>query len=104
MTTKLQGFVRRFRGRPAVTLMGEADRTNVASVRRLLYQARYMGRRIILDLKGLRFVDGGFARLLLEFLSSLPASGRLTIVHPSEGIRRVLELSGVTRDRRVRME
>lgn len=51
--------------------------------------------RLVLDMAGTDFMDCGSARLIGRTRSALPAGGQLVIRHPSRGVRRILELTGL---------
>jgi anti-anti-sigma factor len=79
---------------PVVELVGELDLSNVESLDDILAQVlEAHPARITLDVTGLRFMDSSGLALLLRTNVAVES---LTLVHPSELIRRVIEGTGLT--------
>ena len=54
------------------------------------------GNDVRLDVSGIEFVDSSGLRVLIDAHQRLgDAGGRLTLVQPSDAVRRLLEISGV---------
>jgi anti-sigma B factor antagonist len=82
------------RGVPLVTLSGELDTSNVASLEEAVASITAAHpQRLIFDLSGLRFMDSaGIAALI-------GAASKVDTVHlrePSQMVRRVIELTGLS--------
>jgi anti-anti-sigma factor len=75
-------------GTPHVALEGELDIASIARLRRLLVAARGDGRRMVLDLRRLRFVDLPGVRLLAE----LAVTCDLEVAGANGQVARLLEL------------
>jgi anti-sigma B factor antagonist len=81
-----------------IKLMGELDLESVPEVQRTLEPLERDGvRRLVLDLRDLRFIDSSGLNLLLQ----LDARGRdggpeLAVIHGGEPVRRIFELTGLS--------
>jgi anti-anti-sigma factor len=79
-----------------VFISGELDLATMPFVSeqlRLVLETR--PERLVLDLSRTDFIDCGSARMIVATGRSLPA-GRLPVIrHPSPGVRRLLELTGL---------
>jgi|1186.fasta_scaffold84533_1 anti-sigma B factor antagonist len=81
-----------------IKLNGELDLESVPQVERALEPLEGDGvRRVILDLRDLRFIDSSGLNLLLQ----LDAHGRdggpqLAVIHGGEAVRRIFDLTGLS--------
>ena len=83
-------------GTATVVIRGELDLVTMPVLEEQLRLAvRNSPERLILDMTGTDFMDCGSARLIGRTRSALPAGGQLVIRHPSRGVRRILELTGL---------
>lgn len=77
----------------SITASGEIDAHTAPSLSSAIDAA---GNDVSLDLAGVEFVDSSGLRVLIDAHQRLAdAGGSLTIVSPSEPVRRLLEISGV---------
>lgn len=83
-------------GRPgSFELHGELDLATIAVLEELVLDA-LPDQRVVLDLRGLHFVDSsGLRGLLLLRRRVDEAGGRLVLREPTPSVRRVLEVSGL---------
>ncbi len=83
-------------GHPVVSLAGELDLLSARPVCRLIARELATGRRVILDLGRVTFIDVAGASALLDADRRCRASGaQLVIRRPNHAVRRVLSLSGL---------
>jgi anti-anti-sigma factor len=88
---------RPFAGVVAVNVSGELDMSNRDDLRDALESARAdASEKLVIDLRGLSFMDSSGLRLLLDTWNESTVSDRaMQIIVPKEGlVRRVLEISG----------
>jgi anti-sigma B factor antagonist len=82
-------------GVPVIALSGELDSSNVASVEETVASiAAERPERLIFDLSELRFMDSAGISVLIG------AAAKVEAVHlraPSQAVRRVIELTGLSR-------
>jgi anti-anti-sigma factor len=75
-----------------VTLRGEIDLTVREEISRVLEDAATGGRRVVLDMSGVSFLDstgiGAFAR-------AAASGSEVLVVNPQPAVRRALEVSGI---------
>jgi anti-sigma B factor antagonist len=86
-----------------LALEGELDAFHTYGVRRaLLGLTLKRGDRLALDLRGLRFVDSGGIRLILQALQQAESHGAdFALVRGPDAVQRVLDLIGLTEQLRV---
>jgi anti-sigma B factor antagonist len=79
---------------PVIRLRGELDISSADALRSQIEDLRELNpERLVFDLGGLDFIDTSGIALLLE----LAATGQTVVLRePSDGIRRVLEATGVS--------
>jgi anti-anti-sigma factor len=81
-------------GAPLITVAGELDSSNVASLEATIASVTAEHpERLIFDLSGLRFMDSAGISALIG------AAGKVAAVHlrdPSQAVRRVIELTGLS--------
>jgi anti-sigma B factor antagonist len=83
--------------RVVVAMRGELDVTDAASAAAALMAVAAGGRQIIIDLKGLEFIDSsGLAALVLARRHARRAGGDLLLAAPGRQVLRVLTLAGLT--------
>ena len=83
--------------RLVVAMRGELDVTDAASAAASLMAVAAGGRQIIVDLKGLEFIDSsGLAALVLVRRQARRAGGDLLLAAPGRQVLRVLTLAGLT--------
>jgi len=87
------------RQRPAVVLplVGELDVTGAtAAIKQMLALELPRGAQLVLDLRGLTFMDSTGVRLILQAQEHARKHGaELVVVRPPEHVMRVLELVGL---------
>jgi anti-sigma B factor antagonist len=80
-----------------VTPEGEIDLATTAMVRAELAAARGEARRVVLDLRGVGFMDSSGLRLLVEAQHAAEQDGSsLTLVRGPAPVQRLLDLTGVS--------
>ncbi|MBW8482488.1 STAS domain-containing protein [Actinomadura parmotrematis] len=86
-------------GRALVELRGELDVATAAELRvRLRTARREHGENLVLDLRGLEFMDSdGLAVLVRCYKAVTAAGGSLTLAGPRPVVRRTLEVTGLHR-------
>lgn len=79
-----------------VTMTGELDLATVPQAERVVAEAREDGaRHLVLDLRGLSFVDSSGLRMFILFAERARAEGwRLSLVSPPDPARTVFRLTG----------
>jgi anti-sigma B factor antagonist len=93
---------RREQDAAVVVPTGEIDLATVDAVRDELTHARADARRVVLDLRGVSFMDSSGLRLLVELQRASAADGfTFAVVRGPRSLQRLLELSGL--EGRVRM-
>lgn len=80
--------------RTVVAFTGDLDIAGAEEAREALIGAQSGGGVVLLDLRGLRFMDSSGLRVVLEAHRRSASGGRLEIA-TNEGVRRVFDLSGV---------
>jgi anti-anti-sigma factor len=81
-------------GVPVVTIEGELDLSTVDAVRRVLTPVvDSEPERIVLDLRGLEFMDSSGIALMLSVANRVPT---VELRHPSDIIRQVIQITGLT--------
>jgi anti-anti-sigma factor len=78
-----------------VRARGEIDMETAPRVRAALIEAGQDGRDVRLHLEGVTFMDSSGIRVLVEAQRAL-APRPLVLVAPSDGVRRVLGITGLT--------
>jgi anti-sigma B factor antagonist len=79
-----------------ITVAGELTMTNGSALDQELQHAETGGvARIVLDLRGLDFVDSTGVRVLYEASSRSGGSDRLRVIRPSAKVQRVLDTHGL---------
>src|SRR6478609_6369589 len=82
-------------GVPVVAVSGEIDMSNVGALESTVEQIAAQGPgRLIFDLRGLRFMDSAGIAVLLNAASKVET---VEVHDPSPPVRRVVELTGLTR-------
>lgn len=74
-------------------LEGELDMVSADELRDLLQAAAADGGPIVLDFAGISFMDSSGLRALLEVAEQLARPGSVVILHPTDQVRRLLEIS-----------
>ena len=83
-------------GTTTIVVRGELDLVTMPFLAAQLARAvRDRPGRLVFDLSGTRFMDCGSARLIAAAGQWLPGGARPVIRHPTPGVRRVLELTGL---------
>lgn len=82
---------------PGLTLAGEVDLADVDELASALEPHVHRGGDITLDVSGLRFMGSSGVQVLIRTLLSLEGRGRLVLVHPAGGVRRLIEVMGLER-------
>ena len=86
-----------------VTVRGEIDLATAPQLREVLHELIQGGaQEIVLDCHGLEFLDSSGIGLLVASRKRLGAGGSLVIDSPPDHVRKVLELTGVTKELSVR--
>jgi anti-anti-sigma factor len=82
--------------RSELVLEGELDLATVSAVEAALAEVRETGADVLVDLRGVTFLDSTAVRLLLEQAAlSASGGGALTLRRPPARVARTLELAGV---------
>ncbi len=82
-----------------MTLAGDLDRAGAHSLREALQVAGLRARLVVLDLRGLEFIDGYAANAIAAASSRARETGRRLIVLPGPShVERVFQLSGAARE------
>jgi len=55
------------------------------------------GADLTLDVSGLSFIDSHGIRIIVETAQRLEGNGRLVLIHPSDAVSRVMEVTGIRR-------
>jgi anti-anti-sigma factor len=76
-----------------VRVSGEVDRANAHLLARVLDFAARRGHGVTVDLSGLRFIDLGGVRALVDVAVVMPPGQRLTLVSPPRILRRILDIT-----------
>jgi anti-sigma B factor antagonist len=87
-------------GVAVVAVHGELDIENAAALKQALVEAigEHRGRRIVVDLEGLEFIDSVGLGILIGGLKRARSSdGDLVLVATGRNVLRVLELTGLVR-------
>lgn len=81
-----------------LTLDGEFDRSNAGQFEQALDDALHAGKpQLIVDLRGVSFLDSAMLRVLIRGLGeALAGGGRLALIRPNEHIWRVFVLTGLS--------
>ena len=83
-------------GTAAVTIRGEIDIATAPQLRGLLTQLVDAGsRRIVLDCRGLEFLDSAGIGVLVAARQRMGDDGELVLESPAPHVRKVLEITGV---------
>ena|ERR1700722_11536199 len=89
--------VREFSGQIVVSLGGELDATDAASVAAALAQVSALASHIIVEVAGLDFIDSsGLAALVLAEKHARNAGGALLLASPPQQLLRILARIGLT--------
>ena len=78
-------------------LRGELDMSTEDRARRILLPVARNRSSLTLDVSQLTFCDSTGLSLVIEILFSLPKGGRLHVLGASRGIRKLFEVSGLSR-------
>lgn len=81
-------------------LAGEIDLSNAGKLRSL---TKGDG-DLYLDMSELEFMDSAGLRAVIELCQALPPGHEVVLVAPSEGVRRLIEVTGVERVPNLRIE
>jgi anti-anti-sigma factor len=85
-------------------LAGDIDRSNIASlVEAIRRDSSADPRIVVLDLQDVLFMDGGGLGLLYDLLDSRGNGGWVGVVSPRADIRRLLDVSGLSAHRHLRI-
>lgn len=85
-------------GRIVCWLAGELDALTAPKLRAVLAEHADQGRDAVLDLSALAFIDSSGLGVLVGALKRFQAaSHHVTLRHPTLGLRRVLEITGLDR-------
>jgi anti-sigma B factor antagonist len=80
---------------PVMVLSGEADMHAAAQLRELLVAQLFRGRRLVIDVAGLRHIDSESVRVLVVAAKMLrERHGELVLLHPRPAVARMLDLMG----------
>ena len=83
---------------PVCRLSGELDALNAPRLRALLLERGQDERGLVLDLSELQFIDSSGLGVLVGALKRYEAAGQgLTLRAPRPSVRRVLDMTGLTR-------
>ena len=74
-------------------LEGELDMATADDLGELLKESGGHGDPVVLDFEGISFMDSSGLRVLLEAASAEDAGTSVVIVHPTDQVRRVLDIS-----------
>jgi anti-anti-sigma factor len=74
-------------------LVGELDMATCGGLTELLHAAAAGHDPLVLDFSGVSFMDSSGLRALLEGAGLPDRSGPIVILHPSDQVRRVLDIS-----------
>ena len=74
-------------------LEGELDMATADDLGELLKETERHGDPVVLDFEGISFMDSSGLRVLLEAASSEDVGTSVVIVHPTDQVRRVLDIS-----------
>lgn len=91
------------KGTCLLALAGEFDRTNVDDLAAAAQKCLESAPSLVLGFRDVTFVDAGVLSLLHDVLDGLESRGWLGIVEPIPGIRRLLDVSGLSRRRNLRL-
>jgi len=79
-----------------LTFAGDLDLVSAPEAVEAITGAQSGGGTVVLDLRGLRFIDSSGLRVLLEAKRRADTAGERLLIAPGQGgVRRVFELSGV---------
>ena len=76
-------------------ISGSLDVPSAGALHELLDELCTSPGDVTLDLSGVRFMDSGGLRALIQACMGLAPGGRVRVVRPSEQVRRLFELSGI---------
>lgn len=76
-------------------LVGEIDLACADELSGALDEAVRAGGDVTLDVAGVEFMDSSGLHMLLRAARDLQGKGNLVLRHPSEAVRRLLDLTGV---------
>ena len=86
----------RINGQALVSLLGEFDLAGVALFEEELDRVRAPDATLVVDLRGLTFIDSsGLRALVIADQEARAAGGRCVVVRGSEQVGQVLELTGI---------
>lgn len=94
-------------GNLVITLNEDLDMSSCKYLRAIIdgYIMRYQPRDFILDLSGVKFMDSSGIGLIIGRYNLLKLiDSSMTIINPTSSIKRVLELSNVSKDIVMRSE
>ena len=78
-----------------LSLVGECDLSTVEALTEALEMARKDGRRVLVDLERLEFLDSTCLRTLLEAYAASPGAPRMTFRRGPKQVMRVFEIAGL---------
>ncbi len=78
-------------------LTGEIDLDTAAQLTAALEPQVVQGGDLTLDLAGVRFIGSTGVQVLIRTAESLADRGRLVLVNPGRGVRRLVEVMGLDR-------
>jgi anti-anti-sigma factor len=81
-------------------LIGEIDLSNATRLRTLAKE----GTDLYLDMSELGFMDSTGLRAVIELAQTLRPENSVVLLRPSEGVRRLFEVTGVERLENLRIE
>ena len=91
----LQSSVAMRQSGPVMVLSGEADMHAAAQLRELLVAQLFRGRRLVIDVAGLRHIDSESVRVLVVAAKMLrERHGELVLLHLQPAVARMLDLMG----------
>ncbi|HEX8101247.1 MAG TPA: STAS domain-containing protein [Solirubrobacteraceae bacterium] len=83
-------------GQAVLEFEGDLDVLGIAEAREAVRRAQDGASTVVLDLRGLRFMDSSGLRVVLEAHRRAAAEAGRLLIAPGDGaVRRVLDLSGV---------
>jgi anti-anti-sigma factor len=88
-------------GRTWLTMQGELDLATAPELERLVVEGIDAGREIVVDLRGLEFMDSSGIRVLVAAHARADrVGGRVVVVRPGaqSAVAKIVEVSGVDRE------
>ena len=91
-------------GAPLIYVTGELDHDTADRLRTAIdVELADQPKALLLECSGLAYVDSGGLSLLFETERRLTDRGRLVLIAPNENVRRLLDLTGLTERRTIRV-